>query len=299
MIIAAIISAVVTAAALPAFAGGFLLFPGPAKDLSAETLPYSQMLHTGVESGTFYVRGRFGTDFHAVGYRFDGDDAKEGQHSLKGKDILLGINAAANITMRPASNSRFPVDNFYALLAIHLSGAVSERLSWRLYPIHHVSAHLADGHDQDSVISLTADDSLKGAVKAGLGARPVSAEMARGELYYKPFGDLAEFGAAVGCYYHVMAAQKNLVYRADLSALVKPPSPYRMFGGGLSPYALIRVENVRLAGNNFGAEASAGAVLSKAGRGFGVSVIYFNRLHNGYYFEKYEKGAGVEYMFLF
>jgi len=122
--------------------------------------------------------------------------------------------------------------------------------------------------------------------------------MVRGEVYYKPFGELAEFGAGFGYYYHVVA-QKNLVFRADISALMKPPSPYRVFGGALTPYALIRVENVVQAGNNLGAEVSAGALLRKAGRGFGVSLIYFNRLHNGYYFEKYEKGAGAEYVFLF
>jgi hypothetical protein len=310
MIAIAIISAIVALASMPAFAGEFLLFPGPAKDLSAETMPYSQTLQTVVADDTFYIRGRFGVDFHAVGYRFGesgeiGVDTQNDQRGKKGKDILLGINATANITMRPTSNARFPVDNFYALLALHLSGTVSEKLSWRLYPLHHVSAHIADGHKKDTVISLPKDTvaSLTGQddtarIRVGLGVQSVSAEMVRGEVYYKPFGELAEFGAGFGYYYHVVA-QKNLVFRADISLLLSPPSPCRVFGGALSPYALIRVENVIQAGSNFGAEVSAGALLSKAGRGFGVSVIYFNRLHSGYYFEKYEKGAGAEYVFLF
>jgi hypothetical protein len=35
------------------------------------------------------------------------------------------------------------------------------------------------------------------------------------------------------------------------------------------------------------------------GRGFGISLAFFNRPHKGYYFENYEKGVGAEFMFLF
>jgi hypothetical protein len=284
MIIAALISIILTAASLPAFAGDFLLFPEPKKTLSAETLPYSQVLHTGVEDDTFYLRGRFGVDFHFIGYRFGDIDTQSDKYGRSGgKDILFGINAAANINMRPTGGMRFPIDNFYALLALHLSGTVSEKLSWRFYPVHHVSAHLADGHPN----GIAKDE-----------VRAVSTEMIRGEIYYKPFGETAEFGAGFGYHYHV-CAQEELLYRADLSILLKPPSPYRVVDGELSPYALIRLENVRQSGDNFGVTASAGAILRRAGRGFGVSVIYFDRPHSGYYFEKYEKGAGAEYMFLF
>jgi len=262
---------IIAIASLPAFAGEFLLFPEPAKELSAETLPYTQMLHTGVENDTFYMRGRFGVDFHFLGYRFE-----------DGKDVLFGINAAAHINMRPTAGMRFPVDNFYALLALHLSGSLSEKLSWRFYPVHHVSAHLADGH------KTIAEETV----------RAVSTEMIRGEIYYKPLGDIAELGAGFGYHYHV-CAQKNLVYRADLSLLLQPPSPYRVLGGALSPYALVRAESVRQDKDNLGATASAGAILRNAGRGFGISIIYFDRPHTGYYFEKYEKGIGAEYLFLF
>jgi hypothetical protein len=263
--------------ATPSLAGEFLLFPKPAKTLSAETLPYSPALQTVVENGSFCLSGRFGTDFFFAGYGFGGGTDKS---------MLLGISAAATINMRPAAGGRFPVDNFYALLAIHLSGTLSEKLSWRLYPVHHVSAHLADGYHGDI---------LRGEVRA------VSAEMARGEIYYKPLGELAEFGAAFGYYYHV-CAQEGLAYRGELSALLKPPSPYkiRLGGdGGLSPYALLRVENVTRGKGYFGAEAALGAVLLMGGRGFGISAVYFNRPHRGYYFEKYEKGIGAEYTFLF
>ncbi len=268
--IIALTSIIIMVVFTPVLAGEFWLFPTSDKTLSAETLPYSQMLHTGVENDTFYLRGRFGVDFHIVGYRF-GD-----------KNVVFGINAAAHINMRPTSDMRFPVDNFYALLALHLSGAVSDKLSWRLYPIHHVSAHLADGHQTIATEAI----------------RAVSTEMIRGEIYYKPLGEIAEFGAGFGYHYHV-CAQENLVYRADLSILLKPPSPYRVIGGELSPYALIRLESVKQGKDNFGVTASVGAILQKAGRGFGLSVIYFDKLHGGYYFEKYEKGVGAEYMFLF
>jgi len=275
---------IIVITSLPAFAGEFLLFPGPNKELSAETLPYSSMLHTGVESDTFYMRGRFGVDFRFIGYRFGEVDAQNDQHEgYLGKDIFFGINAAAHINMRPTAGMRFPVDNFYALLALHLSGSLSEKLSWRFYPVHHVSAHLADGYPNDIV---------KKEVRA------VSTEMIRGEIYYKPLGEIAEFGAGFGYHYHV-CAQKELVYRADLSLLLQPPSPYRVLGGLLSPYALVRAESVKQGKDNLGATASAGAILRKAGRGFGISIIYFDRPHTGYYFEKYEKGIGAEYMFLF
>jgi hypothetical protein len=270
------------AAALPSFAGGFLFFPKPAETLSAETLPYTQMLHAGSENDTFYLRGRFGADFNLAGYRF-GEDADGGGIGVQGggRSVFFGVSAAAHINMRPESGGRFPVDNFYAVLALHLSGALSEKLSWRLYPLHHVSAHLADGHP----------------IGAGEGIRAVSAEMARGELYYKPWGEAAEFGAAIGRYYHV-CAQKELTCRYELSALLKPPAPYRLYDCGLSPYMLFRVENVKQGKDNFGAEAALGAVARRGGRGFGISLVYFNRLHRGYYFENYEEGFGAEFMFL-
>ena len=258
-------------------AADILFFPEPGKTLSAETMPYAQMLHTGAEGGAFYMRGRFGVDFPIIGYDFGGNGDNGGDSC--GPKILFGINAAAHINMRPTSGMRFPVDNFYALLALHFSGVVNPALSWRFYPVHHVSAHLADGSDE---------------IKNGV--RAVSSEMTRGEVYYRPFGEILELGAGAGWYYHV-CAQENLSYRADVSALFVPP--VTVLSGKIKPYALLRAENVRQSGNNPGIDASAGIMSLNGKRGFGLSVRYFNRLHSGYYFEQYEKGWGVEYTFVY
>jgi hypothetical protein len=175
---------------------------------------------------------------------------------------------------------RFPVDNLYAVLALNFSGGINSQWSWRLYPVYHVSAHLADGYPTDI---------LKSDVRA------VSSEMTRGEVYYKPFGDILELGAGLGWYYHV-CAQKELRYRGDISILL---TSGHYFYNAILPYALLRVENVYQGGNNLGIDASAGVLSLKDRRGFGLSLRYFNRLHSSYYFERYEKGWGVEYTFVY
>jgi len=249
-----------------AYAGDILLFPAHPKTISAETLPYTQMLHSGFEGDTFYVRGRFGVDYPCIGY------------DAGGSSIFLGINAAAHINMRP-SGMLFPVDNFYAVLAVYFSGMHGLKLSWRFYPVYHLSAHLADGYPGD----ILQDD-----------VRAVSSEMARGEVYYKPFGDILELGAGAGYYYHV-CAQKNLRYRGDVSVLF---TPNRFLNNMLQPFALLKIESVHLEKHNPGIDVSAGIIGLNGSRGLGLSLRYFNRLHSSYYFERYEKGWGVELTFM-
>lgn len=276
-------------------AAGVLLFPPPNKTLSAETMPYMPMLHTGVEDGEFYTRGRFGVDFPIVGYDFGNagtneshnkialgsDDRVSAVSSHNKKAFGLGITAAAHINMIPTSSMKFPVDNFYAVLALNLAGVYGDNFSWRFYPIYHVSAHLADGHPTDI---------MKENVRA------VSSEMIRGEVYYKPFGEILELGAGAGWYYHV-CAQKDLKAKADVSVLITPP--VNIMDGMINPYALLRGENVIQDGNNFGMDISAGVMLIKDKRGFGLSIRYFNHLHPSYYYMDYEKGWGMEYTFMF
>jgi hypothetical protein len=255
------------------YAGGLLFFPPPPKTLSAETMPFLPMLHTGAEGGDFYMRGRFGVDFPVAGYDLGGGGSDN-------PNVLFGITAASHINMLPADNMRFPVDNFYATLALHFSGTINPALSWRFYPIYHVSAHLADGYPGDILKS---------------GVRPVSSEMIRGEAYCKLFGGVLELGAGAGWHYHV-CAQKELRFRGDISALV---TPNRIFGGILQPFALLRAEDVVQDGHNPGVEVSGGIFALKGRRGFGLSFRYFNHLHRSYYFEQYEKGWGAEYTFMY
>ena len=283
MITLSIIVLFVICVFFPVGASDILFFPEPNKTLSAETMPYTQMLHTGMENDTFYMRGRFGVDFPFIGYRFGNNTDKVGNGNDTGDGyspkILFGINAAAHINMRPTSDGmRFPVDNFYAVLALHFSGDINPAFSWRFYPVYHLSAHLADGSDE---------------IKNGVHA--VSSEMTRGEVYYKPFGEIMELGAGAGWYYHV-CAQENLRARGDISILV---TPNRLFNKWLQPYALLRAENVYQGKNNFGVDISAGILSLNDKRGFGLSIRYFNRLHSSYYFEQYEKGWGAEYTFVY
>ena len=255
------------------------LFPRHEQDLSAETMPYMQMLHTGVEDETFYMRGRFGVDFPVIGYDFGSINGVP--DSDNPRSVFFGITAAAHINMMPTGGMRFPVDNFYAVLALYFSGTLGEKLSWRLYPVYHVSAHLADGY--------AGGDVLKRDVRA------VSCEMVHGSVFYRPFGDILELGAGGGWYYSVHA-QNDLSNRADVSALV---TPVRYFNDVLRPFALIRLENVYQGKNYFGVDVSAGAFVIRDGRGMWLSLRYFDRLHSSYYFERYEKGAGAELMFMF
>jgi len=250
----------------------FTLFPEQPKTLSSETMQYSQMLHTGTQSDTFYVRGRFGVDFPFANYTYG-----------MGQNILLGINAAAHINMRPKQNMTFPVDNFYAVLAIYFSGSQNSNFSWRFYPVYHVSAHLADGYPGDI---------LKENVRA------VSSEMTRGEAYYKLF-EVLELGAGFGWYYHV-CAQERLRSRTDISLLYTPrtfdmPLP----SSKLQPFVQAQFENVFQGRSRIGGDISAGAFLMREKRGFGLSLRYFDRLHSSYYFEQYEKGWGAEYLFIY
>jgi hypothetical protein len=234
------------------------------------------MLHTGAENGDFYMRGRFGTDFQAIGYNFGRDDNPQ--------NIALGIAAAAHINMIPDESMYFPVDNFYATIAIRLSGTITPALSWRLYPVYHVSAHLADGYKTDI---------LKDSTKF------VSSEMVKAEFYYKLFGGILELGTGGGWYYHV-CSQGSLRYKGEISALFTPnPIIIKEGGTSLQPFALIRAENTFQAGHNPGIEASGGIFALKNKRGFGISLIYFNRLHRSYYFKQYEKGWGAEYTFVY
>ncbi|MDR3012692.1 MAG: hypothetical protein LBU70_05720 [Chitinispirillales bacterium] len=236
-----------------------------------------QMLHAGVEDEAFYMRGRFGVDFPIIGYDFGDFNGASGNP----RNIFFGITAATHINMLPTSSMKFPVDNFYAVLSLYFSGAYGQKISWRLYPVYHVSAHLADGYRGGDI--LKAD------------VRSVSSEMVRGEAYYKPFGDILELGAGAGWYYHV-CAQTDLTYRADVSILV---TPNRFLGDIMQPFALIRLENIYQGKNHFGLDASAGVFAMRGGKGLGIGLRYFDRLHSSYYFERYEKGAGAELMFMF
>ncbi|MDG5815887.1 hypothetical protein QA601_12420 [Chitinispirillales bacterium ANBcel5] len=240
------------------------LFPQQEELLSLRNIKYTNMLHTGAENDTFYMRGRFGVDFPLLGMNLD---------HIKSWDI--GVTASAHINMIP-ENMKFAVDNFYAILTVYLTSQISEQFSFKLYPVYHLSAHLADGHkggiDEEDV-------------------RAVSSEMVRAELYYR-FWDFFEISPAYGWYYNV-GTQKELKQRLDLSLLVKSE-----ITAGIEPLVYLKGELVHLGYWRGGFDGSAGILFSRGTRGFGLLFRYFNRPHTSYYYQEYERGWGVEYWIL-
>lgn len=246
------------------FSADLQLFPPKDRPLTLESMEYIQMLHTGIQSDTFYMRGKFGVDFPFATLKWNTDQ------------LSVGITASAYLNMIP-KNMKFAVDNFYAVLGIYFSGRSHLGFSWRLYPVYHLSAHLADGYRSDI---------LKKDVRA------VSSEMVRGELYGRPFRDL-EVGLGYGYYYHT-CAQQHLRQRGDISFFYTPDL-FDLF----QPFLQVKCELVQQKEMHPGVDASVGTFLLKKGRGVGFSLRFFNRLHSSYYFEEYEKGWGVEYLFVF
>ncbi len=231
------------------------------KPLSAETLLYSQMLHIGSQDNTLYMRGRFGTDYRLAGLTIDTAHYYD-----------LGISASVDINMLPR-RMIFAVDNFYAVLAIYFSSKINETVSWRFYPVYHLSAHLADGHTKDILKSET---------------RAISSEMVRGELYLQLLNHF-EITPAYGLYYSTTRALNDLRQRADLTLLFK-----KSFHQHIETIALIRAEIVQYDIWHGGFDATAGVRFTKKQRATGLVLRYFNRPHRSYYVKEYEKGWGIE-----
>ncbi len=239
-------------------------FPENGNGLELPTYPYIQTLHSGIQNDTFYMRGKFGVDFPVMEYSFS--------------DYRLnwGIAASAHLNMIP-KNMKFAVDNFYAVLGIFLSGGESHGVSWRLYPVYHLSAHLADGFRGDI---------LKKDVKA------VSSEMIFGQLFFKA-SDKVQLGMGYGWYYHT-CTQSSLRQRMEWQVLLTPVK-----NSFIRPFSHLKWEVVDQDGLQPGIDISAGSFFMHDNRGAGISLRFFNKLHSSYYWKEYEKGWGVEYLFTY
>ena len=169
------------------------------------------------------------------------------------------------------------MDNFYATLAVYAEAKLSPKFSLRLYPVYHVSGHLADGSPDDSAL---------------IHARAVSSEMAKleGTCLLSP-GITASAG--YGYYYHV-CAQHGLTDRFDL-ALQWLPIPDKL----ISPYLTISGQFIHQSQWHSGLDVEAGSrFIGEKGRGIAIGFRYFNCVDPGYYFDRREKSAGVQVDFL-
>lgn len=126
-------------------ASGFTwdFFEQPAMKYSIFSQDFDNYLHVGSDGGKISVRGNFGVDFPVVSlntqeWRFD-----------------FGIVALTHIYMLPIGII-FSVDNFYASLGPYFAASWQDRLSFRLYPVLHLSAHRADGFSGDQTYKFRA-----------------------------------------------------------------------------------------------------------------------------------------------
>jgi len=246
-------------------AGSYEFFPERAPFFSVSSLEFRHYLYTGSENSRIVNHGNLGVEFPVIGF-----SPKENRR------CLAGIAAAAHLVMFP-ENMKFAVENFYATLALYANCFRSDKIACRLYPVYHVSGHLGDGAENDSALT---------------DARAVSSEMVKFEIAFTP-ASFFTFSGGYGYYYHV-CAQQGLTDRFDLAFRFSSAQEKRV-----RPYAAISGQFVHLHEWRAGIDVEAGSkFVNSRGRGIGIGVRYFNRMHPGYYFDQREISAGVQIDFL-
>jgi hypothetical protein len=245
------------------FASDFDLMPAQPPFFSASSLDFRYYLFTGTENNRVVNHGNFGLEFPVAGY--------------EPWNLTAGLAAAAHLVMYP-DHFKWPVDNFYATLAAYIDVAPSSPVSFRFYPVYHVSGHLADGSTNDTALEKP---------------EAISAEMTKLETDLKPLRGLS-LSLGYGRYYHVCVVQKNLTDHADAGILLQPRQ-----SGVVRPYFLMTGELVHMLQWYPGFDMELGArFASIRNRAIGVSLRYFNIMDPGYYFMSREKSLGVQFDFL-
>lgn len=240
---------------------GTAFAPEPRSFFSGSSLQFRHYFYVGSECGHLVNHGNLGVDFPMLGF----SPGKTGY-------CQTGIAAAAHLVMFP-ENMKFAVDNFYATLAVFADLFRSERTSCRIYPVYHVSGHLADGSKNDSALT---------------DASAVSSEMALFELSFAPV-PFFSVSAGYGYYYHV-CAQQGLTDRFEMAFRFLP---YR--NEGIRPYAAVTGLFLQMNGWHAGADIEAGVrYFRKGGGSAAIALRFFNNLHPGYYFGEREKSAGLQ-----
>lgn len=242
----------------------YTLFPRPDSLSVNLTDDYLSILHVGMQQDTFYMRGQFGVDLPIAALAFTPQ-----QH------IGCGIAAGMRLNMLP-HDMKFAVDNFYALLAIYLYGQISPALYWRLYPVHHVSAHLADGHASPTFVA---------------GVDAVSSEMIKGEVSWLPWRSM-ELTVGTGWYYHV-CDQQELTSRVEAAVRLQGYTLPQ-----LEHYFRLKGEAIIMNKPYWGYELRTGVNFrNSVQRGMGLALKMVNHLHPGYYFRTSEKAWGLDVLF--
>ncbi|NLD99744.1 MAG: hypothetical protein GX640_07705 [Fibrobacter sp.] len=242
-----------------------VFFPKNETRFDVSSQDFQNYLYFNAQDNKLYTRGNFGLEFPLISY------------SPKAPMVYtLEVAASAHIVMIPVS-TKFPVDNFYASLAIFFTGQQTSYFNWRFYPLYHVSAHLADGYPGDILRS---------------NVHAISSEMIKFEGIFTPVNGL-EISASAGWYYHT-CYQKNLKVRLEADLL------YNFnINNWLRPYISIQNELIKHQQWHPGTDISTGLLFGKKEtRGLGIALRYFNRLNPGYYFENRENGIGIQLNFI-
>ncbi|MBN1131370.1 MAG: hypothetical protein JXA71_20455 [Chitinispirillaceae bacterium] len=241
------------------------LFPGATGFQGTSADAFRHSLFLGYRKERPVTRGSLGLGFPVLGLR-----------QAATLRYCLGIAADVHLVMFPR-DMKFAVDQFYATLAPYLEASPRGIFSFRLYPAYHVSAHLGDGHENDSAFA---------------GARAVSSEMVKIEAACSPF-PLFSASLGYGYYYHV-CSQKPL---SDLfDARFRYHYPVReqwRLSITVSGQAVCREDW------HFGAEAEAGVYfINNERRGIGILMRWFDKTNSGYFYDKRDYGAGILIEFL-
>lgn len=241
----------------------FDLFPAHNSVLNVSNTEFRHYIYTGTQNQKTYTRGNFGLEVPFV------------TANINTHQYTTGIAAAAHLVMIP-KNLKFPVDNFYAVLAYYFEGKETDFLSWRFYPVYHLSAHQADGH-------------TGGIFKDSVHA--VSSEMVKLELITHPIKNLdVSFG--YGKYYHV-CYQKGLKDRADINIMYSLKNK-----SVITPFLLVQNGFIHMKEWEYSFDSALGFnITNKSNRGIGIDFRYFDRVNPGYDFNHREQGVGVELNF--
>lgn len=244
-------------------AGDFRFLPSRTPYFSGSALDFRFYIYTGYENSRVVDRGNLGLEFPLLVYT--------------PLNLSTGIAAATQLVMYPKSGMVFPVDNFYATLAAYFNYAPLSTLTLRLYPVYHVSAHLADG--STDIADLTH-------------RIPVSGEMAKLETEIKPVPALS-LSLGYGRYYHV-CVQKNLTDRADMDLQL-----HCWPKGIIRPFFTISGQIVHMSAWDPGVDLELGTQISGISHhAIGVGLRYFDHMSPGFNYAVREKGIGLQIDFI-
>ncbi len=227
---------------------------------------FRSFLYIGYQTDTLFTNLHAGFDFPFVGL-----------HMHAEREFQLGAAALLHIyTIPRTSNMKFFVDNFYAGFGLYVSGRMLPWLLWRIFPVYHVSAHLADGHPADSPLWQS--------------VHAVSNEVLKGEVAFLPVRSL-EIGCAAGWYYHSVG--RDLKATAALNVQYAP-----RIREHLEPYAQLLAELVVEEQVRLGYQAAGGMrFVGRRGAATGLALRAYSRPHPGYHSEHRQIGYGVELFF--